>query len=131
MTCIALKLNPSHDRPWDHKLNRDLKTLVRFVEVYCHGKHGEAEKTPCSVQLADGQEVIAKPPTLCDECQKLLTHAIVKRSVCPMRPKPQCKHCPRHCYARKYRVQIREVMKYSGMRIMMSGRLDYLLHLLF
>jgi hypothetical protein len=48
-----------------------------------------------------------------------------------MDPKPACKHCPQHCYAPRYRDEIREVMRYSGRKLVMSGRVDYLVHLLF
>jgi hypothetical protein len=47
-----------------------------------------------------------------------------------MNPKPMCKHCPSHCYAPMYRAQIRRVMKYAGIKLLMRGRVDYLLHLL-
>ena len=63
---------------------------------------------------------------LCPACRKLLAHAFVQRSHCPLDPKPACKKCPTHCYAPKYRAQIREVMKYSGRRLGLRGRLDYL-----
>jgi hypothetical protein len=48
-----------------------------------------------------------------------------------MDPKPMCKHCPSHCYRPSYRARIREVMKFSGRKMVLSGRLDFLLHLLF
>ncbi len=69
--------------------------------------------------------------TLCADCTRLLAHALVKRSHCPLDPKPACKHCPQHCYHPKYRAAIREVMRYSGRRLVLSGRLDYFIHLLF
>ena len=56
-------------------------------------------------------------------------HAFVKRQTCPMSPKPSCKKCPQNCYASAYRARIREVMKVSGRRLVLRGRLDYLLHL--
>ena len=55
----------------------------------------------------------------------------MKRSRCPLDPKPACKHCPVHCYHPTYRQNIREVMRYSGRRLVLSGRLDMLYHLLF
>lgn len=131
MTSISLKVDPAQDRPWDAKLNRDLKTLGMFIEVYCKGQHPDAEKREISAQMATGQKATPRPLTLCPDCEKLLMHAFVKRTHCPMNPKPQCKHCPNHCYAPKYRAQIREVMKYSGMKLLTRGRLDYLVHLLF
>jgi len=68
---------------------------------------------------------------LCKDCQRLLMHAFTKRSTCPMNPKPACKHCPNHCYHPTYREQIRQVMKFSGRKLVMSGRLDLLVKLLF
>jgi len=48
-----------------------------------------------------------------------------------MHPKPACKHCPSHCYHPTYRAKIRQVMKFSGKKMLLGGRLDYLIHLLF
>jgi hypothetical protein len=48
-----------------------------------------------------------------------------------MNPKPMCKHCPNHCYHPTYRAKIREVMQFSGRKLLLGGRVDYLLHLLF
>jgi Nitrous oxide-stimulated promoter len=131
MTCVPLKIDPTRDRPWDRKLEGDMQMLARFVQVYCDGHHADAERAPFSMQFQSGSEVTDNPLTLCPECRKLLTHACVKRSHCPMHPKPQCKNCPSHCYHPTYRAQIREVMKYSGRKLVMQGRVDYLLHLLF
>ncbi len=131
MTCIPLRINPAADRPWDVKLERDLRTLGLFVELYCRGKHPEAEKELLVLRMADNTDAVGRPLTLCPDCIKLVTHAVVKRSSCPMRPKPQCKHCPNHCYAPKYQAEIRQAMRYSGQQLIMKGRLDYLWHLLF
>ncbi len=115
----------------DPALLADLRTLVRFVEVYCHHRHREAGMCVVDSKVVDLQTLAGHAVTLCPECAKLLNHALVKRSICPMQPKPACKHCPRHCYHPTYRQQIKEVMKYSGRRLVLSGRLDLLWHLLF
>jgi hypothetical protein len=115
----------------DPKVISDLKILAKFIEVYCDGNHADADRTAVKLQTHDVNELMGKPLKLCPGCQKLLAHALVKRTVCPMDPKPQCKHCPRHCYHPNYRRQIQEVMKYSGRKLVMRGRLDYLLHLFF
>lgn len=112
-------------------LTRDLKTLARFIDIYCKHKHPDAEKESVSVPGFD-LDRLAKPGlTLCADCRKLLAHAFVKRSHCPMHPKPACKHCPSHCYHPRYRAAIREVMKFSGRHLVLTGRIDYLAHLLF
>jgi len=110
---------------------KDLKVLATFIGVYCKHRHGDAPKTPVQMKTHDVQAIAGKPVVLCAPCSKLLAHAFVKRSHCPHSPKPACKDCPSHCYHPDYRAQIRQVMKYSGRRLVMSGRLDYLLHLLF
>jgi hypothetical protein len=112
-------------------LTRDLKTLAVFIGIYCRGRHAAAARSPVELKTHDVAAIAGRPVELCPECRKLLTHAFVKRTHCPMHPKPQCKHCPVHCYHPTYRAQIREVMKYSGRRMVLTGRLDYLVHLLF
>ncbi len=115
----------------DPKVIGDLKTLVKFIEVYCDGQHADDSREAVELKTHDLKELTGKQPRLCPDCQKLLAHALVKRTVCPMDPKPQCKHCPKHCYHPNYRQKIKEVMKYSGKKLLMRGRVDYLLHLFF
>ncbi len=117
--------------PGRDEITRDLKTLSLFISVYCKYRHPGAAKAPVRLKTHDVEAIAAKPLTLCAQCTKLLAHAFVKRSRCPIQPKPACKHCPRHCYHPAYRQQIRQVMKYSGRRLVLTGRLDYLLKLLF
>jgi hypothetical protein len=113
------------------KLKKDLKTLALFVSLYCHHQHAGAEKCAPRVNNLDIDQIAGRPLLLCGDCRKLLAHALVKRSHCPMNPKPACKHCPAHCYHATYRAQIRQVMRFSGRKMLLGGRLDYLFHLLF
>lgn len=115
----------------DRRLKRDLKTLVTFIDIYCRHQHADAGRRPAELKTHDVEAIRGKPVPLCPECRKLLAHAFIKRSTCPMEPKPACKHCPDHCYHPKYRQQIRDVMRFSGRKLVTSGRLDYLYHLLF
>ncbi len=112
-------------------LEKDLRTLARFIAVYCDGHHAELPRHPVDTKICDLQAIAKQDVVLCEDCRKLLLHALVKRSNCPMDPKPACKHCPNHCYHPHYREQIRTVMAYSGRKLVMSGRLDYLVRLLF
>ena len=117
--------------PVDPKLFGDLKTLALFVELYCRHKHADEAKEAINLRTHDVERIAGRKIVLCAECRRLLTHAFVKRSHCPMNPKPACKHCPSHCYHPNYRAAMREVMRYSGRKMLMGGRLDYLFHLLF
>jgi len=112
-------------------LDHDLKTLAVFIQIYCKHQHAQASKAGVSLHTHDVSAVAGRPVVLCPECTKLLTHAFVKRTHCPMNPKPTCKHCPAHCYHATYREKIREVMRFSGKFMLLHGRVDYLAHLLF
>ena len=104
----------------------DIRTLVKFVEIYCRKKHG-GEKTPFSFELLAedmGKEEIA----LCKDCARLLTYGLVMRTKCPHDPKPMCKKCETPCYHGEYKAKIREVMKFSGMYMIKHGRVDMLYH---
>ena len=113
------------------EVDKDLRTLALFINLYCGCKHGDRQRAEVHLKSHDVRAVAGKTIVLCPECTKLITHAFVKRSHCPMHPKPMCKHCPSHCYHPTYRAQIREVMKFSGRKMLLGGRLDYLFHLLF
>lgn len=115
----------------DPKIARDLKTLAQFIRIYCRHKHADAEKSVPRIKGFDYAELGIKPPEVCGACARLLAHAFVKRAHCPFKPKPACKHCRSHCYQPAYRQQIREVMRYSGRKLVLSGRLDLLFKLLF
>lgn len=120
-----------HTKDQNKELRRDLKTLALFISIYCRYRHCDCVKNKAEMKVFDVQQIAGRPLFLCEDCHKLLIHAFIKRSHCPMDPKPMCKHCPNHCYHPTYRAQIREVMQYSGKKMLLSGRLDYLFHLLF
>jgi predicted amidophosphoribosyltransferase len=93
--------------------DKDQHILEQFVGIYCRGKH----------ERPSGE--------LCADCQDLLSYAVKRLQRCPHNPKPACKHCEIHCYKPAYRERIREVMRYSGKRLVLHGRLDLLWHYLF
>jgi hypothetical protein len=121
----------SADPTLPRAVRRDLKLLADFIHLYCRQRHADADRHAVRLKTHDVEALCRRPIRLCASCRRLLTHAFVKRTRCPLEPKPACKRCPTHCYAPAYRAQIREVMKYSGRRLVLRGRLDYLYHLLF
>ena len=97
----------------EQKLEKDMRVLATFIGCYCRGKHG------------------SRKGEFCPDCAELLNYARLKRQKCPLDPKPSCKHCPIHCYGKSQRAGIREVMAYSGRRLLLRGRLDLLWHYFF
>jgi len=105
---------------------KDLKLLFNFVRIYCGAKHGDQIKT--NIQF---ESITVKETLLCDGCAEVARHALAKRRNCPLTPKPSCKKCHVHCYGRYYRAKIREIMAFSGRRMILRGRVDYLRHYFF
>jgi len=128
---VAMPILSDPAQTMDPKLRSDLKTLADFIQVYCDHHHPHAARQLVTLRTHDIQQLTGHGISLCPQCTQLLTHAFVKRSHCPMNPKPACKHCPDHCYHPRFREAIQEVMRFSGRKMVTRGRLDYLLHLLF
>lgn len=105
---------------------RDIRLVARFVQIYCAGHHGTTGRSGFPLPAVCGEA------RTCPECATLLEYAVSKRLACPREgEKPSCRRCRIHCYAPPERKRIREVMAYSGKRMIMTGRLDYLWHYLF
>ncbi len=100
-------------------MRKELRTLAEFVEIYCKGHH--EERKPFNLKGFETEALVGRRVELCAACAKLLAHAWMKRRGCPMDPKPACKDCPSHCYQTSYREQMREVMRYSGRRMVLRG----------
>lgn len=78
----------------------DLKTVKLMIDLYCRGKH-KTEKGK-----------------LCEDCEELWRYVRYRRSKCPFgEEKPFCSNCRIHCYKPDMREKIREVMRYSGPRM--------------
>ncbi len=105
---------------------KDIRLIGKFVEVYCMGRHGRVERAPFSLPPGLGER------RLCPECSAFMEYAVARRMKCPLEAeKPSCKHCRIHCYAKAQREKVREIMAYSGKRLMLRGRLDYVWHYFF
>lgn len=82
-----------------HK-SKEMETVDVMIGLYCHKKH----KT--------------KKGDLCEECRELSSYCHKRIEVCPWKEeKPFCSNCPIHCYDKLHREKIREVMRFSGPRM--------------
>ncbi len=109
------------------KEKADIRTLMRFVAIYCR-EHHQGEKTPFSMKQFDVRQVEKRDIAVCRECSQLLAYGIGMRMKCPHDPKPMCKKCETQCYKGDYKVKIREIMRFSGIYLVKHGRVDLLYH---
>jgi len=104
---------------------KDITVIGRFTEVWCSDHH-HADRHPFS--LPNGK----KPLKLCAGCSAFMDYAVKKRLNCPLEAeKPNCKRCRIHCYGPEQRTLVKQIMAWSGRRMILRGRLDYLWHYFF
>jgi hypothetical protein len=87
------------------RLAREGKTVAAMIALYCRDHHGTAPH-----EAGDG---------LCSECADLLAYARLRLEKCRYgAEKPTCANCETHCYRPVMRERVREVMRYSGPRML-------------
>lgn len=86
----------------EKKRQKEQMVVRKMIELYCKknhpGKGGEG---------------------LCPACQQLFEYASDRSEHCPfMEQKTFCSNCRVHCYKPEMREKIREVMRFSGPRML-------------
>jgi hypothetical protein len=95
---------------------REERTIAAMVALYCRDRHGAAVRRD-----ADGA---------CAECAELLAYARLRLAHCRYgTDKPTCARCPRHCYKPEMRERVRDVMRYSGPRMLKAHPVLAVAHL--
>lgn len=66
----------------------------------------------------------------CSECNELLEYAHRRLSLCKFGDdKSSCIKCPIHCYKKDMKVKIKEVMRFSGPRLLIYRPFEYVRHI--
>ena len=82
------------------RIEKEKQTVEQMIRLYCIKKEGNKE--------------------LCPRCRELLEFAHTKLTRCPFgEGKPTCRLCPIHCYKQEMKERMREVMKFSGPRMLL------------
>ena len=83
-----------------------------MIHLYCRKKHGTKK-------------------ALCDNCRELEEYAMQRSDKCPfMENKTFCSNCKVHCYKAEEREKIREVMRFSGPRMIFTHPVMALRHVI-
>ncbi len=95
----------------ERKRTMEAEVMTEMIALYCRG-HSHAHR----VQEYPAEGI----PALCPDCRQLLEYARTRIIRCPrMDVKSFCSVCPVHCYSMDMRARIREVMRYSGPRMLL------------
>lgn len=88
---------------------REKKTISQMVALYCAGNHCIEVRTK---KAYCGEEV-------CPECLAVDAYAVKRTERCQrMNVKMSCETCGNHCYQPEQREKIRQVMRWSGPRML-------------
>ena len=99
------------DKTLHPRLQRENQTVQVMIKLYCRSKHGSK--------------------TLCPECGELAAYAQTRLEKCPFQEgKTTCAKCSVHCYSPIMRIKIREVMRFSGPRMIYKHPLLAIMHLI-
>lgn len=92
------------------KREQEMCTVYEMIHLYCKKKHHQKR--------------------LCAECEELYTYAKMRIEKCPfMETKTFCSQCKVHCYKPEMRKKIREVMRFSGPRMLFHHPIMAIRHL--
>ena len=97
--------------PARRRVAREWKTIQAMIRIYCRNLHG-------------------KRGALCGECEEIRLYAERRLEKCPFaEEKPTCVKCPVHCYEASMRERVRQVMRFSGPRMLLVHPILALRHL--
>jgi hypothetical protein len=104
-------MNNKLPRKLPPRLLREYKTVEAMISIYCDCHH-QSRMT-------------------CADCEELRDYALERLEKCPFwEDKPTCVKCPVHCYKPAIREKIRQVMRFSGPRMIYRHPIMTIQHLL-
>ena len=94
------------------RIEKEKNIINLMINIYCNKKHGYKNRG------------------LCNECSELLEYANKRLDFCKFgEEKKFCSKCPIHCYKKDMRAKIKEVMKFSGPRLLFHEPIEVIKHI--
>ncbi len=102
--------------PLSARLDREFKTISAMVKIYCRQHHDHP---------------VTRAGELCEDCSQFLEYAGQRLAHCPFaEQKPTCGNCTIHCYRQEMRAKAKQIMRYSGPRMLWRHPIMAFFHLL-
>lgn len=107
--------NPRDTPDLARKRAEEAAMVSEMIALWCRAHHAGVMHEPRPVIV----RVSGRDVALCPECSELCSYALSRISHCPhMGTETFCSVCPTHCYKPSMREKIREVMRWSGPRML-------------
>ena len=92
------------------KIDSEKRVVENMIRLYCRKKHARN--------------------MLCESCEEIKQYAFDRLEKCPFGDsKTACADCKIHCYKPEMREKVREIMRFSGPRMLLYYPGDFLKHL--
>ena len=93
------------------RIEKEKQTINLMINIYCRKKHKHKNG-------------------LCEDCQEILEYAHKRLDFCKFgNEKSFCSKCPIHCYKKDMKVKIKDVMKFSGPRLIIYSPMQFIKHI--
>lgn len=96
----------------DNQLQQEKLTVEAMIRLYCHHHHRNLSKD------------------CCDDCLSLIEYSWKRVDNCRSRKKAVCAKCRIRCYQPEMRLKIKQVMRYSGPRMLLYHPVSAIKHLM-
>ena len=95
----------------DYKRAQEKRIVAQMIRLFCKKKHHQSD--------------------LCPDCREVLSYAMDRTDHCPfMKSKTFCSSCKVHCYRPEMRGKIRDIMRFSGPRMLLYHPVLAMSHML-
>lgn len=92
------------------RIEKEKKVVGLMVQIYCKKKHGHKAE-------------------ICESCSELLNYAHKRLSHCKFgEEKSFCAKCPIQCYKKDMKLKVKEVMRFSGPRLIVHHPIEVIKH---
>lgn len=93
--------------------DKEHETILAMIKMYCQAHHNH------------------RKGELCAECRELSEYSYARLQHCPFQhEKPTCGNCTVHCYKADMREKARQVMRWSGPRMILKHPVKAFRHML-
>lgn len=95
------------------RVEKEKKVIELMINIYCRKKHSSKGE-------------------LCNECKELLEYAHKRLTLCKFGDKKTtCSKCPIHCYKKDMKIKVKEVMRFSGPRLIIYNPIELIRHMFY
>lgn len=95
------------------RVEKEKIVIELMINIYCKKKHKNKDE-------------------LCDECQELLEYAHKRLTYCKFGDKKStCAKCPIHCYKKDMKFKVKQVMRFSGPRLIIYNPIELIRHMFY